>query len=90
MELVLDIRDIVAVVLPLQATPVQRGVPVLVHRPIQRPIVQRPEVVTSTALVDGVYHPVAEMYIIFIISYILAKNVNPLKHPNVKCKIVFQ
>ena len=77
MELVLDVRDIVAVDLPLQATPVQRGVPVLVHRSIQRPIVQLPEVSTGPALVDGVYHPVAEMYIIFIISYIFTKNLNP-------------
>ena len=88
MELVLDVLDTVAVVLPLQSAPVQRGLPVLV--PINLP----GEPIRSLyALVDGVHHPVAEVYInqIFLQNILIfppylnlrgLSTLNPQKQPN--------
>ena len=55
MEVVLDVLDTVAVVLPLQSPPVQHGVPVLVS--LLLPAVAVPGV----AGVEGGHHPVAEV-----------------------------
>ena len=56
MEVVLNILDTVAVVLPLQSPPVQHGVPVLVSS-----LLPSVAVVAGVTLVQGGHHPVPEV-----------------------------
>ena len=60
MEVVLDVLDTMAVVLPLQSPPVQHGVPVLVSLLLPS-VAAVAAVVAVVAGVEGGHHPVAEV-----------------------------